>query len=179
MRGVGPKAGGTQFLPGSHGETVSGLRRGGPEAGGTSLGWVISRNSIFYLVPMGRWGGSILRGGSPEPSDPPSLGWAISWNSIFLPGSHGETGRIRIEGSWARSRWLLPRVSHVEELNFYLVPMGRRGGSGLRGGRPEVDGASLRWGILRNLFFFLVPMGRQGGSGLSGGGPEADGSSLG
>jgi hypothetical protein len=53
------------------------MRGGGPEASGASLGWAILRNSIFYLVPMGRRGGSGVRGGGPEASGA-SLGLAIS-----------------------------------------------------------------------------------------------------
>jgi hypothetical protein len=53
--------------------------------------------------------------------------------------------------------------------------MGRRGGSGLRGGGPEASCSSLGWAISRNSIFYLVPMGRRGGSGLRGGGPEAGG----
>jgi hypothetical protein len=53
------------------------LRVGGPEASGASLGWEILRNSIFHLVPMGRRGGSGLRGGGAEASGA-SLGRAIS-----------------------------------------------------------------------------------------------------
>ncbi len=49
----------------------------------------------------------------------------------------------------ARSRWRLPWVGHFVEVNFYLVPMGRRGGSGLRGGGPEDSGASLGRAISR------------------------------
>jgi len=84
-----------------------------------------------------------------------------------------------IEGSWAKNRWRLPWVDHFKELNFYLVPMGRQGGSGFRGGKSEASGASVGWAISRNSIFYLVPMGRRGRSGLSGGGPEAGGASLG
>ncbi len=64
---------------------------GRPEASGSSLGWSISRNSIFYLVPMGRRGGSGLRGGKPEASGI-SLVWAILRNYIFtwFPWGDGE-----------------------------------------------------------------------------------------
>ncbi len=84
------------FSPGSHGEAGRiRIEESWPEAGSASLGWTISRNSFIYLGPMGRQGGSGLKGGGPEAGGA-SLGWTISRNSI-LPVSHGETGRIRIE----------------------------------------------------------------------------------
>jgi hypothetical protein len=97
----------------------------------------------------------------------------------LLPGSHGKTGWIRIEGRRARGRWRLTWVGHFKELHFLPFPMGRQGGSGLRGIGPEVGGTSLGWAISRNSIFYMVPMGRQGGSGLRGGGPEASVTSLG
>jgi hypothetical protein len=59
-------------------------------------------------------------------------------------------GRIRIEESGARSQWRLPWVGHLRNSIFHLVPMGRRGGSGLRGVGQEAGGASLGWAVLRN-----------------------------
>jgi hypothetical protein len=46
-----------------------GLIGGWPEASVAFLGQNILRISIFYVVPMGRWGGSGLRGGWPEERD--------------------------------------------------------------------------------------------------------------
>ncbi len=96
-----------------------------------------------------------------------------------LPGSHGKTGRIRVEGRWARSQWRLPESAISRNSFLYLVPMERRGGSGSRGGRPEAGGPSLERAILRNSIFYLVPMRRRGGSGLRGIMQEAGGASLG
>ncbi len=163
MRGDGPKAGGTFFgwailrnfslylVP--HGEAGrSIIKRGGGGRKTVALFYRVAHlqdPSILYLVSIGRWGGSGLRGGGPEASGT-SLGWSISRNSIFYRVPMGRRGGSGLRGGGpvaggASLGWAISRVSSI----LYLVPMGRRGGSGLRGGGAEESGASLGRAISR------------------------------
>jgi hypothetical protein len=79
------------------------------------------------------------------------LPWVDHYEELhFITGSHDEMGWVRIKRWPARSQWRLPWVGHLRNSIFHLVPMGRRGGSGLRGVGQEAGGTSLWWAISRN-----------------------------